>query len=59
MKVKVGVDQEGMLQAIYDAIGVRFTELPVTPEKFLAALKVNSDLKKAKVPEAADPRHSG
>jgi CO/xanthine dehydrogenase Mo-binding subunit len=28
-----------ILNAIYDAIGVRFTELPVTPEKVLAALK--------------------
>lgn len=27
-----------ILNAIYDAIGVRFTELPVTPEKVLAAL---------------------
>jgi len=25
--------------AIYDAIGVRFTELPITPEKILKALK--------------------
>jgi CO/xanthine dehydrogenase Mo-binding subunit len=28
-----------ILNAIYDAIGVRFTDLPVTPEKVLAALK--------------------
>lgn len=28
-----------ILNAIYDAIGVRFTELPVTPEKVLAALE--------------------
>lgn len=28
-----------ILNAIYDAIGVRFTELPVTPEKVLAALR--------------------
>ena len=27
-----------ILNAIYDAIGVRFTELPVTPEKIIAAL---------------------
>jgi 4-hydroxybenzoyl-CoA reductase subunit alpha len=27
-----------ILNALYDAIGVRFTELPVTPEKVLAAL---------------------
>lgn len=27
-----------ILNAIYDAIGVRFTELPVTPEKIVAAL---------------------
>ncbi|MBU4426366.1 MAG: molybdopterin-dependent oxidoreductase, partial [Proteobacteria bacterium] len=29
-----------ILNAIYDAIGVRFNELPVTPEKILAALRV-------------------
>ncbi|PLX43228.1 MAG: carbon monoxide dehydrogenase [Deltaproteobacteria bacterium] len=28
-----------ILNAIYDAIGVRFTEMPVTPEKVLAALE--------------------
>jgi len=28
-----------ILNAIYDAIGVRFKELPVTPEKVLRALK--------------------
>jgi CO/xanthine dehydrogenase Mo-binding subunit len=28
-----------ILNAIYDAIGVRFTELPVTPENVLTALK--------------------
>ncbi|KAF5030870.1 Nicotinate dehydrogenase medium molybdopterin subunit [anaerobic digester metagenome] len=27
-----------IVNAIYDAIGVRFTSLPVTPEKILAAL---------------------
>ena len=27
-----------ILNAIYDAVGVRFTEMPVTPEKMLAAL---------------------
>ena len=27
-----------ILNALYDAIGIRFTELPVTPEKILAAL---------------------
>jgi 4-hydroxybenzoyl-CoA reductase alpha subunit len=32
-----------ILNAIYDAIGVRFTELPVTPERVLAALKAKSD----------------
>lgn len=25
--------------AIYNAIGIRFTELPITPEKVLAAIK--------------------
>ncbi|MGM0409568.1 MAG: xanthine dehydrogenase family protein molybdopterin-binding subunit [Bacillota bacterium] len=29
----------GIANAIYDAIGVRFTDLPITPEKILAALK--------------------
>jgi len=29
-----------ILNAIYDAIGVRFHELPVTPDKVLAALHV-------------------
>jgi CO/xanthine dehydrogenase Mo-binding subunit len=33
-----------ILNAVYDAIGVRFTELPLTPEKVLAALRA----KKAK-----------
>ncbi len=28
-----------LINAIYDAIGVRFKELPVTPEKILRALK--------------------
>jgi CO/xanthine dehydrogenase Mo-binding subunit len=28
--------------AIYDAVGVRITGLPVTPEKLLAALKAKS-----------------
>jgi CO/xanthine dehydrogenase Mo-binding subunit len=28
-----------ILNAICDAIGVRFTELPVTPEKIIAALE--------------------
>ena len=28
-----------ILNAIYDAIGVRFTELPITPEKVLKALE--------------------
>jgi len=28
-----------IVNAIYDAIGVRFTELPITPEKVLKALK--------------------
>ncbi len=27
-----------ILNALYDAIGVRFTEVPVTPEKILRAL---------------------
>jgi CO/xanthine dehydrogenase Mo-binding subunit len=31
-----------ILNAIYDAIGVRFTEMPVTPEKVLAALDAKS-----------------
>jgi CO/xanthine dehydrogenase Mo-binding subunit len=28
-----------IVNAIYDAIGVRFTDLPITPEKVLKALK--------------------
>jgi 4-hydroxybenzoyl-CoA reductase subunit alpha len=32
-----------ILNAIYDAIGVNFRELPVTPEKVLAALKKKSE----------------
>jgi CO/xanthine dehydrogenase Mo-binding subunit len=28
-----------IVNAIYDAVGVRFTELPVTPEKVLRALE--------------------
>ncbi len=32
-----------ILNAIYDAIGVRFTEMPVTPEKVLAALDARAD----------------
>jgi CO/xanthine dehydrogenase Mo-binding subunit len=27
-----------ILNALYDAIGVRFTRLPVTPERIIAAL---------------------
>ncbi len=32
-----------ILNAIHDAIGVRFTELPVTPEKVLAALEARGE----------------
>ncbi len=28
-----------IVNAIYDAIGIRFTELPVTPEKILRGLE--------------------
>ena len=31
--------QACIANAIYNAIGVRFTELPITPEKVLAAIK--------------------
>jgi CO/xanthine dehydrogenase Mo-binding subunit len=30
--------------AIYDAVGVRIRDLPITPEKVLAALKGKSDV---------------
>jgi hypothetical protein len=29
--------------AVYDAIGIRFTDLPITPEKVLRALKEKRD----------------
>jgi CO/xanthine dehydrogenase Mo-binding subunit len=32
-----------LVNAIYDAVGVRIKELPVTPEKILAALKEKKD----------------
>ena len=31
--------QACIANAVYNAIGVRFTELPITPEKVLSALK--------------------
>jgi 4-hydroxybenzoyl-CoA reductase subunit alpha len=34
-----------ILNALYDAIGVRFTTLPVTPEKVLAALKAKAKVR--------------
>jgi 4-hydroxybenzoyl-CoA reductase subunit alpha len=43
-----------ILNAIYDAIGVRFTTLPVTPEKVLAALKA-----RGKIPKKSRSRVSG
>ncbi len=36
-----------ILNAIYDAIGIDFTELPVTPEKILKALEEKRGEKKA------------
>ncbi len=35
-----------IVNAIYDAIGVRFTELPITPEKVLRALKEKKEKEK-------------
>jgi hypothetical protein len=32
------------VNAIYDAIGVRFYELPITPEKILAALRERGEI---------------
>ncbi|MBI4676348.1 MAG: molybdopterin-dependent oxidoreductase [Elusimicrobia bacterium] len=40
-----------LANAIHDATGVRFTEMPITPESILAGLKA----KAAKVPGAAQP----
>lgn len=39
-----------ILNAIYDAIGVRFYGLPVTPEKVLAALSANEKKEKKGIP---------
>jgi 4-hydroxybenzoyl-CoA reductase subunit alpha len=39
-----------ILNAIYDAIGVRFYGLPVTPEKVLAALSANEKKEKKAIP---------
>jgi 4-hydroxybenzoyl-CoA reductase subunit alpha len=36
-----------IVNAIYDAVGIDFTELPVTPEKMLKALEEKTDGKKA------------
>jgi len=34
-----------LANAIYDAVGIRFKEAPITPEKVLDALKQNSEKK--------------
>jgi CO/xanthine dehydrogenase Mo-binding subunit len=34
-----------IVNAIYNAVGVRITELPVTPEKILAALEAKAEAK--------------
>ena len=34
-----GMPMPAIINAIYDAVGVRITELPVTPEKVLKALE--------------------
>ena len=43
--------------AIFDATGIRFRELPITPERVLAALK-QSESDAAPAPEAAPPKRS-
>lgn len=43
--------------AIFDATGIRFRELPITPERVLAALK-QSESDAAPAPEAAKPKRS-
>jgi CO/xanthine dehydrogenase Mo-binding subunit len=37
-----------ILNAIHDAIGIRFEEIPVTPEKVVAAIEANPDCKAAR-----------
>ncbi len=38
-----------LANAVYDAIGIRFTEIPITPEKVLRALKQNSEKRLAEL----------
>jgi len=38
-ELPISVTAPAIANAIYDAIGVRMTELPMTPEKILAALQ--------------------
>jgi 4-hydroxybenzoyl-CoA reductase subunit alpha len=44
-----------LANAVYDAVGVRIDEVPVTPEKILKALKLKADGKPARVGPAAFP----
>jgi CO/xanthine dehydrogenase Mo-binding subunit len=38
-----------VMNAIYDAVGVRITSLPATPEKVLAAIKAKEQLARPRV----------
>ena len=42
--------------AVYDAIGVRFTSLPITPQRILEALKQNAGDREIQAVAHADPR---
>ncbi|GAB4267687.1 MAG: xanthine dehydrogenase family protein molybdopterin-binding subunit [Deferrisomatales bacterium] len=44
-----------ILNAIYDAVGVRFTEMPVTPEKILAALAEKESKERPAAAEGSEP----
>jgi 4-hydroxybenzoyl-CoA reductase subunit alpha len=41
--------------AIYDAVGVRLREAPFTPERVLAALRAQKDMKRIAMTESVDP----
>jgi 4-hydroxybenzoyl-CoA reductase subunit alpha len=41
--------------AIYDAVGVRLREVPFTPERILAALRVKKGMKKIEMTASVDP----
>ena len=43
-----------IMNAIYDAVGVRITELPATPEKVLMAIRAKEKREAYMAPQAAE-----